>query len=213
MPSDGDGGGDPTTVVVSASRVPTVLRGTPSTPTMPTTPTTTVTTTTTTTTTEMPPYNAKDTITARGSYCGSSFVTALRTCEPIRSCHDDGDCIRDDDGKDDGKGLEKEEEERCFDNISCTFHASKAVIAGVGTKDDVVDAEEEGDGVKFAAANDFQGNGSTTRSTHVGVGTDVARVQIRLPNGNDWSESSAGADPSRLFTHLLRSRTSTLRSS
>jgi len=153
---------DPT-VEPSASRIPTVLR---------VTPTTTMTTTTTTTT--MPPYNARDTVTARGSYCGSSFVTALRTCEPIRSCDDDDDCP-------DG--------ERCFENISCTYHASKAVITGstgsTGDDDDDDDdgneeEEEEstrgdangnsGNGVEFVGANDFQENSSTTTTrTHLGV--------------------------------------------
>ena len=105
-------------------------------------------------------------MTARGSYCGSSFVVALRTCEPIRSCDDDGDCQ-------DGKG----EEERCFENISCTFHASKAVTTGTSTDDDGDDGEgveeesiqvgNNGNGVEFAAANDFQENSSTV--SHLGL--------------------------------------------
>lgn len=101
----------------------------------------------------VPPYNLQNSITTRGSYCGTSFQAAVDACSPVTSCGGNDDC--------DG-------EEGCWPNISCTFHASEAdenylggsTPTGLDGNGDNVEGEEERDNTGSSDGFGFEFDGN-----------------------------------------------------
>ena len=88
----------------------------------------------------IPPVNIQNTITTRGSYCGTSWQNAVNDCSPNVSCNTNDDCTN--------------ENETCYDNISCTYHATEDTENYLGssgsnnkdaTGDDLYGTELDGD--------------------------------------------------------------------